>query len=99
MAHKTLSMIFFNLIYQPNKCLITYKIFMATFWAFKIDTTIRVTPTPYSGIMNFCDKILFCLEPSKEQCVSQIYQLRLTDHYQNISLIILTTYHFVHLHF
>lgn len=67
------------------------------FLAFKIDTTIRVTPTPYSGIMNFCDN--FCLEPSKEQWVNQINPLRLTNHYENISLIILTAYHFVHLHF
>lgn len=30
---------------------------MATFLAFKADTTIGIAPTPYSGIMTFCEKL------------------------------------------
>lgn len=40
---------------------------MATFLAFKGDTTIGITPTPYSGIMTFCDNFRF--EPSKKQYI------------------------------
>lgn len=51
---------FFEISYiNLRMCWITHKIFMRTFFAFKRDTTIEITPTPYSGILTFCDK--FCL--------------------------------------
>lgn len=64
-ANKKLPLLFFYISYNNlSICFITYKIVMETFLAFKRDTSIGVNPTPYSGIMTFCDSL--CFEPSKK---------------------------------